>query len=378
MPVTSRLLAVDEEPPPAGAALKAVAAVPADPGAIAGLPRRHVRAHRVDAPGDLVAWDAGQGETREGAGLYEGIAVTDAARLDLDADLSGAWLGDFALDQLEHAPGFGHLDGLHLRHGLLLWLRISVPSWEYSECGRGPSSGPAESLRGSDCGRRLRRRGCRGYRRWRRHCGGRTTPGRSASHRGPWPTGRLRPSGLGRGLRARRRLWTGALRGGRPLDARSPLRAALRTRTTRSALLRFRHELARFLAPAAGAAHSHDRSFEPAALRLDFPQLPLELLAAACEPLPLLPQPAKLVAFRVFVLGHGALLSREAILGPESVSTPAWPLLEGVADSCMRAADIGRHWVVRGDSARRRCYLTVSMVRSLLEEQPLGQGEASG
>src|SRR5205807_975683 len=82
-----RALAVDEEALAAGVADEAVAAVPADAGAVAFLPLRHLRAHRVDAAGDLVSRHARQGEPGEGAGLDEGVAVADAARLHLDADL---------------------------------------------------------------------------------------------------------------------------------------------------------------------------------------------------------------------------------------------------------------------------------------------------
>src|SRR5207249_5722873 len=82
-----RLHAVEEEPAPAGVALEAVTAVPADAGAIALLPRGHVRPDGVDAPGDLVTGNARQRHAGEPARLHDGVAVADAARLDLDPNL---------------------------------------------------------------------------------------------------------------------------------------------------------------------------------------------------------------------------------------------------------------------------------------------------
>ena len=101
-----RLLAVEEEALAARVAHEAVAAVPADADAVARLPLRHLGAHRVDAPGDFVAGDARQREPGKRPPLHERVAVADAARLDLDADLRGTRFRDLALDHLERASAF--------------------------------------------------------------------------------------------------------------------------------------------------------------------------------------------------------------------------------------------------------------------------------
>jgi len=59
----------------------------------------------------------------------EHIAVTDAAGLNLDANLVAAWLGDGALDDFEVGPGLRDFYGFHgFRHGVfsLGWFR-SLP-----------------------------------------------------------------------------------------------------------------------------------------------------------------------------------------------------------------------------------------------------------
>src|SRR5438105_5672574 len=111
-----RLLAIDEEPLPAGRASEAVAAVPTDAHALAGLPSGHPGPDGVDASGDLVPGHARQLEPGEGASLDHRVAVTDATCLDLDADLSRSRLGDLPVHQLERCPGLRNLDGLHGRH----------------------------------------------------------------------------------------------------------------------------------------------------------------------------------------------------------------------------------------------------------------------
>jgi hypothetical protein len=47
----------------------------------------------------------------------EGVAVANAAGLDLDANLTGAGFRNVALDQLKRTLWFGDLYRAHLRHG---------------------------------------------------------------------------------------------------------------------------------------------------------------------------------------------------------------------------------------------------------------------
>ncbi len=56
----------------------------------------------------------------------EHVAVADAAGLDLDEDVAGGGLGDFALDDLEVCSGAGDLCGFHCCHELLLEFWIVV------------------------------------------------------------------------------------------------------------------------------------------------------------------------------------------------------------------------------------------------------------
>src|SRR5205814_10324736 len=112
-----RPLAVEEESLAAGIADEAVAAVPADTCPVAPLPLRHVGADLVDPSGDLVAGNARQLETRLGPHPDQRVAVTDAARFHLDADLVRRRLRQPALDELEGTAGFRHLHrSHHLRH----------------------------------------------------------------------------------------------------------------------------------------------------------------------------------------------------------------------------------------------------------------------
>ena len=106
--------AVQEVAGAAGVAGGAVAAVPPDPDAVAGLPGGDALADGGDPAGDLVAGHAGELEAGEAAGGDEDVAVADAAGLDGDADLAGARRGGLTLDDLQGTVGLGDGDTPHV------------------------------------------------------------------------------------------------------------------------------------------------------------------------------------------------------------------------------------------------------------------------
>ena len=91
----------------------AIAAEPADSHPLANLPGGDAGPDRVDAARYLVAWDDRVFDARKRARDGEDVAVADAARLDLDAHLAGAWLGHWPLYQLKGGVGLGNLDSTH-------------------------------------------------------------------------------------------------------------------------------------------------------------------------------------------------------------------------------------------------------------------------
>ena len=93
--------------------VKAVAAVPADADALAGLPVGDVSADGVDAAGDFVSGDAGILDAGPMAFFDQRIAMADAAGFDLNSDLVAAGFGDVSFDQFEIAAGFADLDSFH-------------------------------------------------------------------------------------------------------------------------------------------------------------------------------------------------------------------------------------------------------------------------
>ncbi len=93
-----------------------MAAVPADPHAIARFPLRYIFTHCVDLAGHLVARDARQLEARIGPKFHHCVTVANATGLDLDAHLIGARRRHLALHYFERPVCFGNLNGSHLRH----------------------------------------------------------------------------------------------------------------------------------------------------------------------------------------------------------------------------------------------------------------------
>jgi hypothetical protein len=85
--------------------------VPAEADALAGFEEGYVRANGIDDTGDFVAGNAWKLKAGPMAFLGERVAVADSAGLNADADVAGAWLGEFFFDELERAAGGGDLHG---------------------------------------------------------------------------------------------------------------------------------------------------------------------------------------------------------------------------------------------------------------------------
>jgi hypothetical protein len=110
------LAAADEVAAPAPVAPAAVAAVPTDPDPLPFRPHPDAWPHRVDQPDDLVPRHPGVLDVGEDPFHREGVAVADAASLDLDADLARTGFGNVAFDQFERTFRPGDLYRAHLRH----------------------------------------------------------------------------------------------------------------------------------------------------------------------------------------------------------------------------------------------------------------------
>ncbi len=107
------IAAGDEVAAAAAVADEASPAEPADADPLAGLPGGDVGADGVDPPGDLVSRHRGVVHAGKGAGGDEGVAMADAAGLDLDAYLAGTGLRYRPFDELEGGVRLGDLDDAH-------------------------------------------------------------------------------------------------------------------------------------------------------------------------------------------------------------------------------------------------------------------------
>src|SRR5271163_4041541 len=94
-------------------ALEAISAVPSEADAIADSPIARIFAERLDDAGDFMSGRARIGDARPRAVLGEEIAVTYAACVDFDSDLSARWFEDFFFDQFEGAFGLFDSSGFH-------------------------------------------------------------------------------------------------------------------------------------------------------------------------------------------------------------------------------------------------------------------------
>src|SRR5438477_46254 len=102
---------------PAGIAIPAIAAVPADADALTRAPPGNSAADRIDAADHLMPGDARVLNVREQPLLGDAVAMADAAGLHLDANLAGGGLRDFTLDQLQRAVRLRNLCDPHRCHG---------------------------------------------------------------------------------------------------------------------------------------------------------------------------------------------------------------------------------------------------------------------
>src|SRR5439155_4903468 len=107
------VLAIDEVATPAGFAVAAVAAEPADADPLTHRPPVDSVADRVHDPGHLVPGHNRIADTGEVPFLGIGVAVANAARLHPDADLARSRLRNLPLAKLERTPGLGYLDNSH-------------------------------------------------------------------------------------------------------------------------------------------------------------------------------------------------------------------------------------------------------------------------
>jgi len=93
-----------------------VTTVPTDADALAFFPICDSRTVLVYDTGDFMARNTWILNAREGAILREVVAEADAAGLDFDANLSGAGLGDVALNDFKIAASLWNLDRFHFCH----------------------------------------------------------------------------------------------------------------------------------------------------------------------------------------------------------------------------------------------------------------------
>ena len=90
-----------------------MAAVPTDTHALAYSPPGNTGTNLMNDTGYLVPWHARIFDARSRALFGEQVAMTDAAGMDLDKNVSRTGLGNLALNDLEIGPGFGNRRGSH-------------------------------------------------------------------------------------------------------------------------------------------------------------------------------------------------------------------------------------------------------------------------
>src|SRR5262249_25954202 len=101
--------AVDEIALAAAVTFEAMAAVPAHADALAGLPRGDPGANCVNPPNHFMARHPGIGDSRPKSVLGKLVAVTNATRFHLDADLRRPRLGDRPLHERKIPTSIAHL-----------------------------------------------------------------------------------------------------------------------------------------------------------------------------------------------------------------------------------------------------------------------------
>src|SRR5262249_51735182 len=110
------VVAGDEIALAAGRASKVMTAMPADSDALAFFPICDSGARFIDDTGHFMARNARILNAREDAVLCEVVAEANAAGLDFDANLSGAGLGDVALNDFKIAASLWNPDRFHFCH----------------------------------------------------------------------------------------------------------------------------------------------------------------------------------------------------------------------------------------------------------------------
>jgi hypothetical protein len=128
------VLTVDEVPAAAGLTGETMSAMPANADALARFPLCDIGAHRIYASGDFMSGDARIFDAGPMTFFHQGIAVTNAARLDLDTNLATDWLGNRALNDFKVSTGLADLNGFHGERFLSAGLQERVAGVEMIKC----------------------------------------------------------------------------------------------------------------------------------------------------------------------------------------------------------------------------------------------------
>jgi hypothetical protein len=80
---------------------------------LSGLPLRDAGSDRINPSADLMSGRSRELQARIQGFLDQGVAVTDAASFDLDANLARSGLADIPLDNLERSTGLCYLRNSH-------------------------------------------------------------------------------------------------------------------------------------------------------------------------------------------------------------------------------------------------------------------------
>jgi hypothetical protein len=90
-----------------------MSAMPTNRDTLAFSPVNHPSAERIYYPGDFMARDARIRDSWPAALDDDRIAVAHAARMNLDAHLTGPWIGNLQVNKFESGSSRGHLGGSH-------------------------------------------------------------------------------------------------------------------------------------------------------------------------------------------------------------------------------------------------------------------------
>ena len=127
--IDARDLAIDahrEIAAPALFALEAMSTVPPDTDTLTVLPASDTATERIDPPGDFMARHTGILNPGPETFFDEHVAVANAARLHLHANLSRARLRDVAFYQFPISAWFADLRRLHCIHNSFAGLAVAL------------------------------------------------------------------------------------------------------------------------------------------------------------------------------------------------------------------------------------------------------------